>query len=411
MVGNKKQNAVALKVSHINKSFRLPTEQANGIKQAVINYLKGIKGYKQQQVLRDISFTVEKGDFFGIVGRNGSGKSTLLKLISQIYQPDSGKITVNGKLVPFIELGVGFNPELTGRENIYMNGALLGFSREEMADMYDDIVAFAELDEFMDQKLKNYSSGMQVRLAFSIAIKADADILVLDEVLAVGDESFQRKCFQYFAELKKRKKTVILVTHSMDHVTKFCNRAALIDKGYEMTVGKPGEIAQLYRSLNMQEIEQPKEQDAQKPEDNRIGTKKRDISIDIAYQRKNQQLHFAATIETKSNIIDPVFTFVIQKDTGEPVYRWVTDEKLKGEEFVLAKNRPVKLTLALQDVFPDGVFSVQVAVKKRDRTEDYLLINDCLKFEIINKQSPHPYDNLWKPREEFLMEAVNEKTA
>ncbi|TYK89097.1 ABC transporter ATP-binding protein, partial [Streptococcus pyogenes] len=151
-----------------------------------------------------------------------------------------------GKLVPFIELGVGFNPELTGRENVFMNGALLGFSRDEVAAMYDDIVSFAELHDFMDQKLKNYSSGMQVRLAFSIAIKAKGDILILDEVLAVGDEAFQRKCFDYFAQLKREHKTVILVTHSMEQVQRFCNKAMLIDKGHHMEVGTPLEISQIY---------------------------------------------------------------------------------------------------------------------------------------------------------------------
>ena len=196
---------VVLSVNHVGKYFRLPTEQATGLKMLFINWTKGIKGYKEQHVLRDISFEVRQGDFFGIVGRNGSGKSTLLKLISGIYVPDSGNISVEGKLVPFIELGVGFNPELTGRENVYLNGALLGFSRSEIDDMYDDIVEFAELEEFMDQKLKNYSSGMQVRLAFSVAIKAQGDILVLDEVLAVGDEAFQRKCDNYFANIKKER--------------------------------------------------------------------------------------------------------------------------------------------------------------------------------------------------------------
>ena len=147
------------------------------------NRFKGIKGYKEQHVLKDISFEVEKGDFFGILGRNGSGKSTLLKIISEIYVPEKGTVTIDGKLVSFIELGVGFNPELTGRENVYMNGAMLGFSTAEIDAMYDDIVDFAELHEFMNQKLKNYSSGMQVRLAFSVAIKAQGDILILDEVL------------------------------------------------------------------------------------------------------------------------------------------------------------------------------------------------------------------------------------
>ncbi len=167
-------NVGRTQVDHVAKSFRLlPTEQATGLKMAFLNWTKGIKGYTEQHVLRDINFEVHQGDFFGIVGRNGSGKSTLLKIISQIYVPEQGSVMVKGqKLVPFIELGVGFNPELTGRENVYLNGALLGIHHEEIDAMYDDIVEFAELEDFMDQKLKNYSSGMQVRLAFSVAIKA-----------------------------------------------------------------------------------------------------------------------------------------------------------------------------------------------------------------------------------------------
>ena len=242
----------ALEVKNVSKSFRLPTEQANGIKQAFVNWTKGVKGYKEQHVLKDISFKVEKGDFFGIVGRNGSGKSTLLKIISQIYTPEKGEVKVNGTLIPFIELGVGFNPELTGRENVYMNGALLGFSREEVSKMYPEIVEFAELEEFMDQKLKNYSSGMQVRLAFSIAIKAQGDILVLDEVLAVGDEAFQRKCNDFFEKIKKDKtKTVILVTHSMDSVRKYCNKAMMIRNGKVVVYGSPQDVASQYTADNL----------------------------------------------------------------------------------------------------------------------------------------------------------------
>ena len=163
---------IAVKIDHVSKYFRLPTESSTSLRTTLINRLRGVKGYKEQHVLKDINFEVEKGDFFGIVGRNGSGKSTLLKIISQIYTPEKGNVTVNGKLVSFIELGVGFNPELTGRENVFLNGAMLGFSPEEIGEMYDEIVEFAELGEFMNQKLKNYSSGMQVRLAFSVAIKA-----------------------------------------------------------------------------------------------------------------------------------------------------------------------------------------------------------------------------------------------
>lgn len=242
------ENDVAIRVENLHKSFKLPTEKAWGLKQAIFNRLKGIKGYKKQKVLDGISFEVHDGDFLGIIGRNGCGKSTLLKLLAGIYTPDKGNITVNGTLVPFIELGVGFNPELTGRENVYLNGAMLGFSNSEVDKMYREIVKFAELDEFMDQKLKNYSSGMQVRLAFSIAIRAKGDILVLDEVLAVGDAAFQEKCNEYFHSLHGSQ-TVILVTHDMDSVERFCDRAILIEHGKIICAGKPKTVTSEYKKL------------------------------------------------------------------------------------------------------------------------------------------------------------------
>ncbi|WP_265458387.1 ABC transporter ATP-binding protein [Enterococcus sp. HY326] len=241
----------AVKIDNIYKTFRLPTESTTSLKRTLVNYFKGIKGYQEQHVLRGLSFGVEKGDFFGIVGRNGSGKSTLLKIISQIYVPEQGTVEIDGKLVSFIELGVGFNPELTGKENVYLNGAMLGFSDKEVDEMYDDIVNFAELHEFMNQKLKNYSSGMQVRLAFSVAIQAKSDILVLDEVLAVGDEAFQRKCNDYFTEAKEVKKTIILVTHDMNAVRKYCNRAVLIDRGEIKVIGTPDDVANQYSLDNV----------------------------------------------------------------------------------------------------------------------------------------------------------------
>lgn len=245
------ETAIAVKVENVSKSFRLPTESTQSLRTALVNRFKGIKGYKEQEVLRDINFEVYKGDFFGIVGRNGSGKSTLLKIISQIYVPEKGQVAIDGKLVSFIELGVGFNPELTGCENVYMNGAMLGFTTEEIDAMYDDIVEFAELRDFMNQKLKNYSSGMQVRLAFSVAIKAQGDILILDEVLAVGDEAFQRKCNDYFQERMTSGKTTILVTHDMGAVKKYCNRAVLIEDGLVKAYGDPFDVANQYSVGNV----------------------------------------------------------------------------------------------------------------------------------------------------------------
>ena len=304
----------ALEVKNLYKSFNLPTEQANGVKQAFLNWTKGVKGYKKQEVLKDISFTVEKGDFFGIVGRNGCGKSTLLKLISDIYSPDSGEVIVNGKLIPFIELGVGFNPELTGRENVYLNGALLGFSHDEVEGMYDEIVDFAELEQFMDQKLKNYSSGMQVRLAFSIAIRANTDILVLDEVLAVGDEAFQRKCFEYFKQIKKQKKTVILVTHDMASVRRFCNKAIMLESGKIVASGDPNEVANLYSIENIESTaktdKKSKKNTAyiQTRVENKVLTPKDTLEVEVKYfVPEDRQVSFGISIlDEASNRITSV---------------------------------------------------------------------------------------------------------
>lgn len=249
---SEKEKAVIVK--DLYKSFRLPHEQHSGVKQLVVGLFNGKRGYETQKVLKDVSFEIKKGEFFGIVGRNGSGKSTLLKLLAGIYVPNKGLVQVNGSLTPFIELGVGFNPELTGRENVLLNGALLGFSRDEMLEMYDDIVTFAELEKFMDQKLKNYSSGMQVRLAFSIAIRAQSDVLLIDEVLAVGDAAFQQKCFDYFDLLKREKRTIIFVSHDMESVKKYCDRAVYLRNGKIVSIDSSRKIAALYEEENDEKV-------------------------------------------------------------------------------------------------------------------------------------------------------------
>lgn len=243
------EKEIAVSVKDIHKEFTLPQSKNSTFKQTVVNIVKN-NNKVTQKTLDGVSFDIHKGDFFGIVGRNGSGKSTLLKLIAGVYTPTAGSIEVNGGLTPFIELGVGFNPELSGRDNIFLNGALLGYSRKQMDSMYDEIVAFAELENFMEQKLKNYSSGMQVRLAFSIAIKAKNDILIFDEVLAVGDEAFQRKCLDVFDNYKRLNQTVILVTHDMDTVKKYCNRAILLRDGKVVKEGDPRIVADEYSLLN-----------------------------------------------------------------------------------------------------------------------------------------------------------------
>ena len=314
-------NNIAVRVDHVSKFFRLPTEATQSLRTSLINRFKGIKGYKEQHVLKDISFEVEKGDFYGIVGRNGSGKSTLLKIISEIYIPEKGKVTIDGKLVSFIELGVGFNPELTGRENVYMNGAMLGFSTEEVDAMYDDIVEFAELGEFMNQKLKNYSSGMQVRLAFSVAIKAQGDILILDEVLAVGDEAFQRKCNDYFKDRKESGKTTILVTHDMGAVKKYCNKAVLIENGLVKAVGNPDDVANQY-SFDNAAIQPTKEsQESEKLGEQRFLVEDFEVKLlSKAQVTPEQELEFEFTFKQLEDIESHIAMSFVDINTNYGYY-------------------------------------------------------------------------------------------
>ena len=238
----------AVAVKGLYKDFLLPHERKSSLKEWVLHFQK--PSYEHFHALRDINFEVKRGEFFGIVGRNGSGKSTLLKIIGGIYQPTKGQVHINGTLTPFIELGIGFNPELTGRENVFLNGAILGLNRKEITKRYDEIVAFAELERFMDQRLKNYSSGMQVRLAFSIAIQAHNDILLIDEVLAVGDTAFQRKCYDVFHKIRQSGRTVIFVTHDMGAVQDYCDRAMMVEDSRIVTIGNPREVALHYEMAN-----------------------------------------------------------------------------------------------------------------------------------------------------------------
>jgi ABC-type polysaccharide/polyol phosphate transport system ATPase subunit len=235
--------------TEVSKSFRLPHQRYSTLKERALHPFR-TRTSDELRALDRVSLTVRRGEFFGIVGRNGSGKSTLLKCLAGIYDADSGTIEIEGKLSPFIELGVGFNPDLTARDNVLINAILLGLSRRDARRRFDEIIAFAELDEFIDLKLKNYSSGMHVRLAFSVATQVDADVLLVDEVLAVGDAAFQQKCFAQFQSLKAAGRTIVLVTHDMRAVERFCDRAMLIERGQVLDIGDPHEIALAYNEIN-----------------------------------------------------------------------------------------------------------------------------------------------------------------
>ncbi len=242
---------VAIEARGLEKSFRIPTHRVDSLKERLVRPFSG-RDYRELRALDGISFEIHQGEFFGIVGRNGSGKSTLLKLLASIYRADAGTIRMAGRLAPFIELGVGFNVELTARENVVLNGVMMGLTPQETRNRLDAVIEFAELEEFVDLKLKNYSSGMLVRLAFSLMMEVDADILLIDEVLAVGDAAFQQKCADAFREMKAAGKTIVLVTHEMGTVEDYCHRAMLIDRGHIQHIGDPAEVGRRYVRLNFE---------------------------------------------------------------------------------------------------------------------------------------------------------------
>lgn len=240
----------AVKATALSKTFLIQHERITTLRGLFINMLKK-RTSERFKALDGVSFAVKKGECFGIIGRNGSGKSTLLKILAGIYRADCGEVEVHGRISPFLELGIGFHHELSGRDNVLLNGAVLGLTQKEIAARFDEIVAFAELERFIDQKIKNYSSGMQVRLAFSVAVHVDRDILLMDEVLAVGDANFQQKCLREFQRYRHQGKTVILVTHDIGSVIQYCNRAMLMRNGRIEKIGDPKEVCAVYDAQNL----------------------------------------------------------------------------------------------------------------------------------------------------------------
>jgi ABC-type polysaccharide/polyol phosphate transport system ATPase subunit len=242
-----------IRVRGLQKSFRIPDHRVHTLKERALHPLRRTH-FRGLQALCDIDFEVHQGEFFGIVGRNGSGKSTLLKCVAGIYKADAGTIHIAGRLAPFIELGVGFNPDLPARDNVMINAVMMGLTPAEARARFDEIIAFGELERFVDQKLKNYSSGMQVRLAFSVMVHTDPDVMLIDEVLAVGDAAFQQKCIDVFYRLRSEGKTIVLVTHAMSLVEQFCHRAMMISGGHIAQLGDPAEVARAYLSDNFRSI-------------------------------------------------------------------------------------------------------------------------------------------------------------
>jgi len=313
---------VAIEVKDLSKSFRIPTHKVDSIKERAVHPFRRSE-YRELVALRKVSFDIRRGEFFGIVGRNGSGKSTLLKLLASIYAPDAGRIRMAGRLAPFIELGVGFNPDLTARENVELNGVMMGLSRREARGKLDAVLDFAELRDFTELKLKNYSSGMMVRLAFSTMIQADADILLIDEVLAVGDASFQQKCADVLREMRDGDKTIVLVTHDMGSVDAYCHRAMLIHDGDITYTGDPDEVGRQYLRLNFEDPSNGQRQEGTVPdlhahlEDswlvNEAGERIENVEL-------GEKIRFHAVFEARRPLHNPVFGFHFQDADGVRVF-------------------------------------------------------------------------------------------
>jgi ABC-type polysaccharide/polyol phosphate transport system ATPase subunit len=309
----------------VSKTFRLPHQQYSTLKERALHPFRSTE-YDELHAVKDISLEIAEGEFFGIVGRNGSGKSTLLKCIAGIYGVDDGRISIAGRLSPFIELGVGFNMDLTARDNVVINAIMLGISRREAKARFDEVIAFAELEEFVDLKLKNYSSGMLVRLAFATAIQVDAEILLIDEVLAVGDAAFQQKCFEEFFRLKREGKTIVFVSHDMYSVERFCHRAMLMERGEMVQIGDPREIGRAYHKLNFGQL--PHEA----PEISGSGTLIADAWFESAAGERvtsasqEDTLRMCFEVRFAEDLIDPVFAATLRTELGHTIIVARTDQ-------------------------------------------------------------------------------------
>jgi ABC-type polysaccharide/polyol phosphate transport system ATPase subunit len=330
----------------VSKTFRVPEERRHTLKERVLHPRHRTR-YQTFNALHDVSFAVERGEFFGIAGRNGSGKSTLLKCLAGIYGAD-GQIWRRGRLSTLIELGVGFNMDMAARDNVVMNGIMLGLSPREARKRYEGVIEFAELQEFKDLKLKNYSSGMQVRLAFSVAIQVDADILMVDEVLAVGDASFQQKCFDVFNDLRDRGRTIVFVTHDMGALQRFCHRALLLERGDPVYLGDPQEVADRYLELNFGRDPHSMEEGA----DERVGDGQARI-VDVWLENEvgkrlsnvpqHQQVTLKARVLFRVNVSDPSASVYIYNEGHHAVViatTWMDNDRTgefdAGEEVEIA---------------------------------------------------------------------------
>jgi ABC-type polysaccharide/polyol phosphate transport system ATPase subunit len=403
----------AVLVDGVHKDFRIPEEQVHTLKERVLHPLRR-PSQNQFRVLRDVSFDVAKGEFFGIVGRNGSGKSTLLKCMAGIYGVDQGRMYVDGRVSTFIELGVGFNVDLPARDNILINATMLGLSPRDARNRVDAVLDFAELHEFVDLKLKNYSSGMLVRLAFSVMIQVDADILLIDEVLAVGDAAFQQKCFDEFARLRRENRTVVLVTHDMGAVERFCDRAMLIERGHVVEIGEPQPVSMHYLQLNFSRDARAAEEAAvaggpeaiaaasesgglrgTNPDELRAGDGSAEVISGWFMNAEGEQVEaldagerctFCMHVKFHADVEDPLFGFALRSPEGERVIAADTRKELHDQSF--AAGEEVIVYFGFENVLAPNRYAVSAAVARSGSGVAFLDNRERFRSIIISSIDP-----------------------